>query len=83
MITETQLSNAKIEIFSAPWCGYCHKAKELLDQHDLSYEVIDMPTNKQLFLERTGNAQTIPQIFVDGELIGGYDQLVALFVSNG
>jgi glutaredoxin 3 len=79
---ETQLSVAKIEIFSADWCGYCRRAKKLLDAQGATYEVIDAPTNRQIFLERTNSARTIPQIFINDELVGGYTELKALVDSG-
>ena len=72
----------KILVFSADYCGYCQKAKELLEAEGVEYNVIDAPSNKMLFLERTNHARTIPQIFINDELIGGYTELKALVDSG-
>jgi glutaredoxin 3 len=68
---------AKIEIYTTRWCGYCVRAKTLLDSHGLEYQEIsldDDPAFRQLLLDLTGG-WTVPQILVDGRPIGGYTEL--------
>jgi glutaredoxin 3 len=68
---------AKIEIYTTRWCGYCVRAKTLLDSHGLDYEEIsldDDPAFRQLLLDLTGG-WTVPQILIDGRPIGGYTEL--------
>ena len=68
---------ARIELYTARWCGYCVRAKALLDGKGLSYEEInvdDDPQFRQKLLELTGG-WTVPQILIDGEPIGGYTEL--------
>jgi glutaredoxin 3 len=68
---------AKIEIYTTRWCGYCVRAKTLLDSRGLEYEEIsldDDPTFRQRLLDLTGG-WTVPQILVDGRPIGGYTEL--------
>lgn len=70
----------KIEIYTTQVCGYCVLAKNLLDQKGLVYEEIDVTedaTRRSWLVETTG-LRTVPQIFIDGEPIGGYDDLVIL-----
>ncbi|MDP8910957.1 MAG: glutaredoxin, partial [Actinomycetota bacterium] len=58
-------------------CGYCVRAKALLDSKGLSYEEIrldDEPSFRQMLLERTGG-WTVPQILIDGTPIGGFTEL--------
>jgi glutaredoxin 3 len=67
----------KIEMYTTRWCGYCVRAKALLDSRGLAYEEIsldDDPTFRQRLLELTGG-WTVPQILVDGRPIGGYTEL--------
>jgi glutaredoxin 3 len=67
----------KIEMYTTRWCGYCVRAKALLDSRGLAYEEIsldDDPTFRQRLLELTGG-WTVPQIVVDGRPIGGYTEL--------
>lgn len=68
------------EIYEKPDCMYCVKAKKLLKENNLEYTTISAVVNKKHLIERvtesTGNPpKTVPQIFFDGEYIGGYDQL--------
>ena len=67
----------KIELYSTRWCGYCVRAKTLLDSKGLPYEEILMdedPHFRQTLFDRTGG-WTVPQIVVDGRPIGGYTEL--------
>jgi glutaredoxin 3 len=72
---------AKVEIYTKAFCPYCHRAKHLLDGKSASYEEIDItmggPRRAEM-LERSGGRNTVPQIFIDGEHIGGSDDLAAL-----
>ena len=69
-----------IEIYSKEWCPYCFKAKALLKSKALDYTVLDITSDKKLedeMIERS-HRRTVPQIFIDGESIGGYDDLSRL-----
>lgn len=71
---------ADIEVYSKKWCPYCHRAKALLDAKGLVYEEIDVTSDssrEQEMIERSGR-WTVPQIFIDGESIGGSDDLALL-----
>ncbi len=72
---------AKVEIYTSPWCGYCHSAKRLLDKKGVEYIEIDVTMDrakKREMLERAPGARTVPQIFIDDRPIGGCDQLFEL-----
>jgi glutaredoxin 3 len=67
-------------MYSTTWCGYCIRAKALLDRRGLEYEEIvmdDDPAFRQKLLEMTGR-WTVPQIFIDDVPIGGYTELWCL-----
>ena len=66
-----------IEIFTGPGCGYCDAAKELLNSHELPFTERDVSDQAVLreFRERLPRVRSIPQIFIDGEHIGGYEDL--------
>ena len=68
---------AKIEIFSSPDCGYCNHAKDLLRKKGLAFEDLDVSddTHRQDFIERLPRVRAIPQIFIGGDHIGGYEDL--------
>ena len=67
-------------MYSTTWCGYCIRAKVLLDRRGLEYEEIvmdDDPAFRQKLIEMTGR-WTVPQIFIDDVPIGGYTELWCL-----
>jgi glutaredoxin 3 len=68
---------ARIRVYSTRWCGYCVRAKALLDSRGFEYEEIsldDDPAFRQKLFDLTGNC-TVPQILIDGTPIGGYTEL--------
>ena len=70
-----------VEIYTRPLCGFCSAAKSLLDRKSVAYvevEVWDNPERKPEMVQRSGGRSTSPQIFIDGEHIGGCDDLMAL-----
>ena len=70
----------KVEIYSKEWCPYCTKAKSLLHSKGIDYLEIDVTNDEQqeaLMVERS-QRRTVPQVFIDGESIGGYDDLAQL-----
>lgn len=71
----------KVEIYTSPLCGFCAKAKQLLDKKGIDYEEIDVFMAKGAraqMIERTGGRTSVPQIFIDGEAVGGCDDLYEL-----
>ena len=72
---------AKIEIYSSPFCGYCHAAKRLLIAKGAAFTEIDViaqPERRAEMVQRSNGGRTVPQIFIDGVPIGGSDELHAL-----
>ena len=71
---------AKIEIYTTPFCGYCARAKGLLDSKGAAYEEMDvmMDEKKRAEMRERSKRSTVPQIFINGEHIGGSDELAAL-----
>lgn len=71
---------AKVEIYTKAFCGYCARAKRLLDDKGVAYEETDItmggPKRGEM-IERAGGRMTVPQIFIDGAHIGGSDDLAA------
>ena len=71
---------ARIEIYTKEWCPYCLKAKALLRAKDVAYDEIDVTSDEARqaeMIERSG-MRSVPQIFLDGEKVGGYDDLARL-----
>ena len=71
---------AKIEIYTTPFCGYCARAKSLLDSKGAEYEETDvmMDDKKRSEMRSRTNRTSVPQIFINGQHIGGSDDLAAL-----
>lgn len=67
---------ARITMYTTRWCGYCVRAKALLDSRGLEYEEIDLGDNpdRARLNELTGG-WTVPQILIDDRPIGGYTEL--------
>jgi len=68
---------ARIQMYTTNWCGYCVRAKTLLDGKGLAYEEINIdgdPDFRRKLQELTGG-WTVPQILIDDEPIGGYTEL--------
>jgi glutaredoxin 3 len=72
---------AKIEIYTTALCPYCRLAKALLDKKGVAYAeyAVDAePGRLDEMLKRSNGRRTVPQIFIDGQGIGGSDDLHAL-----
>lgn len=72
---------AKVEIYVTPSCPYCMRAKALLDSKGVSYEIIDIrqnPDKRREMLKRSDGRRTVPQIFINGVGVGGFDDIAEL-----
>ncbi|MEA2800679.1 MAG: glutaredoxin 3 [Rhodospirillaceae bacterium] len=71
---------AKIEMYTTPFCGYCARAKSLLEKKGAAYEEVDvmMDEKKRAEMRERAKRSTVPQIFINGQYIGGSDELAAL-----
>ena len=68
---------ARIRMYTTDWCGYCVRAKALLDAHGLDYDEVDLgddPAFRARLNELTGG-WTVPQIVIGDRHIGGYTEL--------
>jgi len=66
-----------VKIYRTAYCPYCDMAEKLFEKMDVDYEEVDVTEDEQTrreLEERTGQ-QTVPQIFIDDENVGGYDDL--------
>ncbi len=73
-----EIMTKKVEIYSRSNCSYCVMAMNFFDSKGIKYDVYsaDDPKIFQEMLERNPQARTVPQIFIDDKLIGGYTDLV-------
>ncbi len=72
---------AVVEVFTSPFCGYCHNAKRLLTERGAAVteiDVMEFPERRDEMVSRAGGRRTVPQVFIDGAHIGGYAELVSL-----
>ena len=71
---------ARIEIYTTPFCGYCARAKGLLDRKGAAYDEMDvmMDEKKRAEMRDRSRRTTVPQIFINGQHIGGSDELAEL-----
>ena len=72
---------ATIEIYATSWCPYCDRAKALLQSKGEEWIVIDIeadPAKRGEMLQRSNGRSTVPQIFIDDQHVGGFDDLAAL-----
>jgi glutaredoxin 3 len=72
---------AEVEMYMTMFCPYCSRARALLQQKGVGFVEIDIaeePERRAEIIERAGGRRTVPQIFINGEHIGGCDDLVAL-----
>jgi glutaredoxin 3 len=79
--TGLDMPAAKVEIYTSPWCGYCTRAKSLLDRKGVSYQEIDVmaePRRRAEMSQRADGRTSVPQLFIDGAHIGGCDDTLAL-----
>lgn len=72
---------ARVEIYTTPTCPYCLAAKALLTRKGVSFEETDVsadPAVRTAMMKRAGGRRSVPQIFIDGQHVGGSDDLHAL-----
>lgn len=70
-----------VEIYTAPYCPYCHWAKELLRKKNVAFTEHDVSRNRGLrtdMIARSKGRTTVPQIFIGATHVGGCDDLYAL-----
>ncbi|TMM49958.1 glutaredoxin 3 [Qipengyuania marisflavi] len=75
------MSQPQIDIYTKFGCGYCFRAKRLLDEKGAEYTEHDITMGgpkRDEMVQRAPNARTVPQIFIGDNHIGGSDQLASL-----
>ncbi|WP_306059770.1 FAD-dependent oxidoreductase [Natronococcus wangiae] len=71
----------RVEIYTKEQCPYCEKAKDLFDSKGVEYETYNVTGDDDLFeemVDRADGRKTAPEVFIDDELIGGWDDTSAL-----
>jgi glutaredoxin 3 len=71
----------RVVVYTTSFCPYCVAAKRLLGELEIVFEEIDVGGDPALRAEMSDRAEgryTVPQVFIDGRPVGGYDELQAL-----
>ncbi|WP_438954860.1 glutaredoxin 3 [Cognatiyoonia sp.] len=71
---------ATVEIYTKRTCGFCHAAKRLLMAKGVSFaevDILDYPSERPEMIQRANGRSTVPQVFIDGTHVGGFDELAA------
>ncbi len=72
---------SKVEIYTKFTCGFCFRAKALLEKKNISFEETDISmggSEREEMIQRSGGRTTVPQIFINDRHVGGSDDLAAL-----
>jgi glutaredoxin 3 len=72
---------AEVDIYTTMWCPYCARAKSLLEKKGVAYHEVSLdeePRRRDEMIKRANGGRTVPQIFINGEHVGGCDDLYAL-----
>ena len=71
---------AEVKVYSTDYCAWCARAKDLLKKRNVPFEEVDVTHDdeKRAWLTKETGMRTVPQVFIDGHSIGGYDELRAL-----
>lgn len=72
---------AKVEIYTRDFCGFCMRAKSLLETKGVpftEYNIGMVPELRSEMVQRANGGTTVPQIFINGEHIGGCDEMLAM-----
>lgn len=78
-------TNKRVTLYTTQFCGYCRAAKSLLDRQGVPVNTIDLTEDPEELMElkRRSGHSTVPLIFLDDELIGGYMELQAFIRTHG
>jgi len=75
----------RVTVYSTATCPICERAKTMLTKWNIHFEEIKIDSDaaaKREFVEATNGARTVPQIIIDGKLIGGFSELTELHMDG-
>ncbi|MDB5108229.1 MAG: grx [Candidatus Binatus sp.] len=76
-----RIAVAKVEVYTTTYCAFCVRAKNLLKNKGIAFDEIDVTHDDELrarMIEMSGGRRTVPEIFINGKIVGGFDELKAL-----
>jgi glutaredoxin 3 len=70
----------QVEMYASDWCGYCRRARALLEKKGVAFTEIDvdMVAGAREEMVARGGGDTVPQVFIGGKAVGGCNELQAL-----
>jgi glutaredoxin 3 len=77
---------SEIVMYSTAWCGYCQRARNLLERKGAAFREIkvdEVPGEREVMLQKSNGRRTVPQIFIGSTHVGGCDDLIALDQRGG
>lgn len=80
------MASREVLVYTTDYCPYCRAAKDFLKSKNVSFREIDVTGDadaRRQLVEKAGGRETVPQIFADGQCIGGYEDLVAFYQKGG
>jgi glutaredoxin 3 len=75
------VSGAEVVMYSAGWCGFCARARALLERKGIAFRDIDVesePGLREEMVTRSGGRRSVPQIFIGPQHVGGFEELYTL-----
>ena len=74
------MGTPQVEMYASDWCGYCRRARALLEKKGVAFTEIDvdMIPGARAEMVARGGGDTVPQVFIGGQAVGGCDELQAL-----
>lgn len=75
------MSTNEVMMYTRTQCSFCDRAKQLLDAIGVTYQEINLDDNKERvteMIQKSEGRRSVPQIFINGQSVGGFDDLAAL-----
>ena len=71
---------AEVVVYRTPFCGYCFRVKHLLESKGVPFKEVDVShdQDKRQWLAEVTRQRTVPQVFINGQSVGGFDDLARL-----
>ena len=83
---EIRTDDMKVTVYTTTYCAWCRRAEQLLDRRGIAYSTIDVtddPDMREQLEQRANGRSTVPVIFFDDRVIGGYQELASLDAAGG
>ncbi len=77
------MHNEKVILYATDWCGYCRKARELMEKHNISYFEYDIEKSEEGRKQHKAlGGNGVPVLLIDGEVVKGYNPSKILELVN-